>query len=158
MKWKSLLCLFLVVTLSSSCSEDSVNSDRPLTQEQLDAITGLYNLQEYIINPPQDLNQDDTYSADLMEELDCLSATIILRGDLSYSKYYESLDITFITNGQYAIFCADYITENGTWDLDGDEIVLSEQPGWRYSLDGSVLTLTLGKDLPEFRTQVFLKQ
>lgn len=158
MNWKSLLLLLLVIIPGSSCSEDAVDSDQRLSQDQIESVTGLYNLTEYIVNPPQDLNLDDIPSADLMEELDCLSASIILREDLSYSKYYEALDITFITNEQFAIFCGEYKTENGTWDLVNGDLVLNEEPDWVYSVNGTELNLTLGADLPEFRTQIYLKQ
>ncbi|NER10661.1 hypothetical protein SAMN06265375_102361 [Muriicola jejuensis] len=158
MKLNSIILLTVLSVLGWSCSKDSDNSEPELSQDQLEAISGLYNLSEYIVNPPQDLNRDDVYSADLMEELDCLSSTIILREDFTYSKYYEQLDITFITNDQYAISCGVYITENGTWDLINEQLQLSEEPDWEYSLDGSVLTLAVGKDLPDFRTQVYLKQ
>lgn len=158
MKWKTLLSLLLVVLFGYSCSEDAASEDQQLTLAQIESVSGLYNLSEYIVNPPQDLNQDDTFSADLMEELDCLTGSIILREDLTYSKYYEELDITFITNEQYAIFCGEYKTENGTWDFVNEDIVLSGEPDWVYSLNGAEMVLTLGEDLPEFRIQTYLKQ
>jgi hypothetical protein len=158
MKLRILIFTLCITAFTFSCSEDSTGSNSELSQEQLDGITGLFNLTEYIVNPPQDLNGDEIYSANLMAELDCLSASIILREDLTYSRYYEGLDITFITNDQYAISCGGYITENGTWNLVSNEIILSEEPENKYSLEGTVLTLNADRDLPDFRTQVFVKQ
>ena len=155
---RPLFATLVLSLLLMSCSNDSDDSDQGITQDQLDAVTGLYNLTEHIISPPQDLNGDNTRSSDLMMELDCLSANIIFRQDQTYSKFYVELNTTFITNDQYAIFCRDNLTESGTWDLVNGRIILSEEPQRTYSLDGSILTCTEGQDLPGFRTQVFLKQ
>ena len=153
------LTLVLVLTLLlGSCSNDAEVSDQGLTQDRLDAVSGLYNLTGHIVSPAQDLNGDGSRSEDLMQELDCLSASIIFRQDKTYSKYYVQLDITFITNDQYAIFCGDNMSSSGTWAFDNNEIILSEEPGNRYSLDGNILTISKNLDLPDFRSQAYLKQ
>ncbi|MEZ2415029.1 hypothetical protein ACA086_08680 [Muriicola sp. E247] len=157
MNVKSYLTV-LVIILLFACSKDSSNPEPKISQDQLNAITGLYNLSEYIVSPAQDLNNDDVLSQDLMAELDCLSASIILREDLSYSKYAIQLNISPITNDQYAISCSFNQSTTGSWDLVNGQIVLSEERENSYSLDGSVLTLTQGKVLPDFQSQVFVKQ
>ena len=147
----------ILLLLVSACSKSS--SDEPkISQEQLEAITGLYNLTEYQISPAQDLNNDDVFSENLLDELDCLNASIIIREDLSFSLFEVQLDITFITNDQYVIFCRDNKTTTGTWDLVNDQIVLSMGTEGTYSLDGSVLTRTEGQNLPDFQRFVFEKQ
>ncbi len=152
----SLLSVLLLI-LFTSCSKSS--SEEPkISQEQLEAITGMYNLTEYIISPAQDLNDDDVFSEDLLDELDCLNASIILREDLSFSLFAIQLDITFITNDQYVIFCDDNKTTTGTWDLVNNQIVLALGAEGTYSLNGSVLTRTEGKNLPDFQRMVFQKQ
>ncbi|MBT8282364.1 MAG: hypothetical protein KJO86_01395 [Muriicola sp.] len=148
--------IFLIII--TSCSKDSSPAEPKISQEQLDAITGLYNLSEYMVSPAQDLNNDQVFSQNLMEELDCLSASIILREDLSYSKFAMQLNISPITNDLYAISCNFNESTSGTWDLVNGQIVLSEESENSYSLDGSVLTLTQGNVLPEFQSQVFIKQ
>ena len=148
-----MLLFFLFISCSKSSSEEP-----RISQEQLEAITGLYNLTEYLISPAQDLNNDDVFSEDLLDELDCLNASIILREDLSFSLFEIQLDITFITNDQYAIFCGDNKTTTGTWDLVNNQIVLSQGTEGTYSLDGSVLTRTEGQNLPDFQRMVFQKQ
>ncbi|QBA64721.1 hypothetical protein [Muriicola soli] len=157
MKIKLFFAVFFLVIITS-CSKDSSPSEPKISQDLLDAITGLYNLSEYIVSPPQDLNNDDVLSQDLMEELDCLSASIILREDLSYSKFAMQLNISLITNDLYAISCNFNQSTTGTWDLVNGQIVLSEESENSYALDGSVLTLTLGEMLPDFQSQVFVKQ
>ena len=142
----------------SSCSNDSEGSDRGLTQDQLDAVSGMYNLSEYIVNPPQDLNNDGTFSQDLMSELDCLSTSIILRADGTYSKFYVDLNITFITNGLYTILCGDNASAAGSWELVNNQIILSEEPDHPYSLNDDSLMVSKNSDLPDFRSQVYLKQ
>ncbi|NNK12247.1 MAG: hypothetical protein HKP08_12960 [Flavobacteriaceae bacterium] len=148
--------IFLIII--TSCSKDSSPAEPKISQDQIDAITGLYNLSEYMVSPAQDLNNDQVFSQNLMEELDCLSASIILREDLSYSKFAMQLNISPITNDLYAISCNFNESTSGTWDLVNGQIVLSEESENSYSLDGSVLTLTQGNVLPEFQSQVFIKQ
>ncbi len=158
MKRRNLYALWIFIFLLISCSDDSDGSDEALTQEQLEAISGMYNLSEYRVNPPQDVNNDGTFSNDLMTEMDCLSASILLREDFTYSKFYVSLNTTFITNGLFAIFCGDNSSENGTWDLVNGQVVLSEEPATPYAINGMALTVSSGQDLPGFQSQVFLKQ
>jgi hypothetical protein len=147
----------LLLLLASACSKSS--SEEPkISQAQLEAITGLYNLTEYIISPAQDLNNDDVFSENLLDELDCLNASIILRENLSFSLFEVQLDITFITNDQYVIFCSDNKTTTGTWDLVNDQIVLDMGAAGTFSLNGGVLTRTEGKNLPDFQRLVFEKQ
>jgi len=159
MKLNSVIKLFsmLLLILMTSCSK-STSEEPGISQEQLDSISGLYNLTEYIISPAQDLDNDDVFSEDLLDELDCLNASIILREDLSYSLFAIQLDITFITNDQYAIFCDQNETTTGTWDLVNNQIVLSGGTEGTYSLNGDVLTRTEGKNLPDFQRMVFVKQ
>jgi hypothetical protein len=147
----------LVLILLTACSKSS--DEKPgISQEQLETISGMYNLTEYIISPPQDLNDDDVFSDDLLDELDCLNASIILREDLSFSLFAIQLDITFITNDKYVIFCNENKTTTGTWDLVNNQIELSLGTEGTYSLNGSVLTRTEGKNLPDFQRMVFEKQ
>ncbi len=147
----------LVIILFISCSKSS--SEEPkISQEQLETITGMYNLTEYIISPAQDLNDDDVFSENLLDELDCLNASIILREDLSFSLFAVQLDFTSITNDQYVIRCSYNTTTTGTWDLVNNQIVLSQGTEGTFSLNGSVLTRTEGKNLPDFQRMVFQKQ
>lgn len=159
MKLRTAARLFsiLVLILLTSCSKSS-DEEPGISQEQLEAISGMYTLTEYIVSPAQDLNNDDVSSEDLLDELDCLNASIILRQDLSFSLFAIQLDITFITNDQYAIFCDENKTTTGTWDLVNNQIVLSQGTEGTYSLNGSVLTRTEGKNLPDFQRMVFEKQ
>jgi hypothetical protein len=147
----------LVLILCIACSKSS-SPEPSISQEQLEAITGMYNLTEYIVSPAQDLNNDDLFSENLLDELDCLNASIILREDLSFSLFAIQLDITFITNDQYAIFCDVNKITTGTWDLVNNQIVLSQGTEGTYTLNGTVLTRTESMNLPDFQRMVFEKQ
>ncbi|NNE03445.1 MAG: hypothetical protein HKN52_09785 [Eudoraea sp.] len=156
-----ILASFLVTALlciGTSCSDDSSDEDNGLSQEQLDATTGLYNLTEYIVSPAQDLNLDQVSSENLLEELPCLSASIILRDDLTFSLFQVELDISFITGPQYAIFCSNSTTTTGFWDLQNNQIVLSQGEDGTYILNGTTLTRNEGNNLPDFQRLVFEKQ
>ena len=160
MKTRILAFFLLTVVLfvGISCSDDSSGDDTAIPQEQLDAITGLYNLTEYIVSPAQDLNLDMVSSENLLDELPCVSASIILRDDLTYSLFQMQLNISFITGPQYAISCSYTTTTSGYWDLVNNQIVLSQGEEGTYSLNGSTLTRTEGNNLPEFQRWVFEKQ
>ncbi len=159
MKLHTLTQLFsgLMLLIISSCSESSTE-ETAISQDQLNIISGMYNLTEYIISPAQDANNDEVFSENLLDELDCLSASIILREDLSFSFFETQLQITSITNDQYAFLCGDTKTTTGTWDLVNNQIILSQGTEGTYSLNGSVLTRNEGKNLPDFQRLVFEKQ
>lgn len=155
-----ILASFLITALlfaGTSCSDDDP-SDPGLTQEQLDATTGLYNLTEYIVSPAQDLDLDQVSSENLLEELPCLSASIILRDDQTFSLFQVELDITFITGPQYAIFCSNSTTTTGFWDLENNQVILSRGEDGTYTLNGNILTRNEGNNLPDFQRLVFEKQ
>lgn len=150
--------LIAMLFIVSSCSKDSSPKEDTISQEQLEAISGLYNMTEYVVSPPQDLNNDDVSSENIMNELPCLSASIILREDLTFSFFTIELYIVSITGGQYAIRCEDQNTTTGTWDLVNNQIELSNGADGTYSMNGTTLTRTEGNDLPEFQRLVFIKQ
>lgn len=152
-----IIFIFLAVFSISSCTKTEEAPPR-ISQDQLTAISGMYNLTSYIISPPQDLNDDEVFSEDLMNELDCLNASLILREDLSYSLHAVQLSITFITNDQYVISCEDSRTTNGIWDLNNNQILLSQGEEGSFAMNGSTLTRTEGKNLPDFQRMVFEKQ
>jgi len=160
MKFRILASFLLtaILFLGTSCSDDSPNEVSELSQEQLDATTGLYNLTEYIVSPAQDLNLDQVSSENLLDELPCLSASIILRDDLTFSLFQMQLNISFITGPQYAISCSFSTTTNGSWDLVNNQLVLSQGEDGTYTLNGNTLTRTEGNNLPEFQRWVFEKQ
>jgi len=150
--------LTALLLLGTACSDDSSNADTGLSQEQLDATTGLYNLTEYIVSPAQDLNLDDVSSENLLDELPCLSASIILRDDQTFSLFQMQLNISFITGPQYAISCSYTTTTNGFWDIVNNQIVLSQGEDGTYTLNGTTLTRNEGNNLPDFQRWVFEKQ
>ncbi len=152
-KLLSGLALLAMISCSNSSDEEP-----GLSQEQLETISGMYNLTEYIVSPAQDLNNDEVFSEDLLDELNCLNASLILREDLSFSLFEIQLDVTSITNDQYVIFCGDNKTTSGTWDLVNNQIVLSQGTEGTYSINGTVLTRTEGNNLPDFQRIVFEKQ
>lgn len=160
MKTKILVSFLLtaMLFLGVSCSDDSSGDDTGISQEQLDEIIGLYNLTEYVVSPAQDINLDQVSSENLMDELPCLSGSIILRDDLSYSLFQMQLNISFITGPLYAISCSYTTTTSGFWELVNNQIVLSQGEGGTYSLNGTTLTRTEGNNLPEFQRWVFEKQ
>lgn len=151
-----LALAFLIVSCSSSSDDDE---DIQLSQEQLDAITGTWILSSYEVSPAQDVNNDGTASENLVLELPCLTGTIILREDFTWSITSVSPNVTEITGGNFGISCDPASAAAGDWLFLNNEVVLSVTGNADvYELSGDQLTLNGGMDLPGFRRIVYQKQ
>lgn len=56
-------------TMLTSCSKD----DSPSSNNVDADISGTYTLTGFNVSPAQDVNEDDTASTNLLDEMDCLS-------------------------------------------------------------------------------------
>lgn len=155
---KMLGVFMLICSLMISCSTDQ-EDDNTIDQEQLDALTGTYNLIAYQVSPAQDLNGDGTTSENLLDEINCITGTLTLNNDFGWSMSFANPLITEITNDTFAVSCSPASNSSGSWSFLNDEVVLLVlgEPV-SYQLDGDTLTQTNGENLPGFRSVVFQKQ
>jgi hypothetical protein len=156
-KMLQVILLGIVFTLAG-CSSDDNGPGNGLSEEQLNALAGNWMLVEYNVNPPQDLNEDDTQSVNLIDELDCISATLTVAKDLSWNISAIQVTATAITNGEYAVFCESTSTDSGQWRFENNELSLySDGNKTSLILSGNQLTQTPDEDLPGVKQLVYQK-
>jgi hypothetical protein len=151
---------FLLISLSLlSCTNDN---DGPVINPNLEITIGTWNLSQLIINPAQDINEDGESTTNVMEELDCISGTLRLNSDYSWTFSGTDVVITTITGGLFKFFCASTPrTALGVWDLNGNVVRLADDVGnvSTFSLDPEDITLTntIGNILPGLQAEVYSK-
>ncbi len=155
---KKFLLLFLSLTVLS-CSDDDGGSE---PNPNFDLVVGTWNLSELIISPQQDINGDGSFTTNIVEELPCVSAQIILRDDNTWSYSGVDVIITTITGGLFKFFCADETrTAGGNWDIEGNIVRLADETGTitQFTFDSSDNTLTnvIGEVLPGLQAEVYAK-
>jgi len=156
-KLKISAFIIVLLVLSISCSSDN-EEDIKISQEQLDAITGTWNLIALNVNPPQDANNDGTSSENMVEELNCLTATLLLKEDFTWSSTKVGLFVTPITGDLFGISCTEEASDSGSWQFLNNKVVLSEDVEDIFELNGNLLTINFNNDLPDFQSIVYQKQ
>ena len=155
---KKILPVVLLV-LTAACSSDDGNGG---TNPDIALATGTWQLSELRISPAQDINEDGNTTDNVLEELTCVSGTLILRPDMTWSFSGNDVIITTITGGLFKFFCSDQIrTNSGEWGLSGSVLRLSDNAGiltdFQFSSSSMTLTNTLGGNLPELQAEVYSK-
>ncbi|MEO0527552.1 MAG: hypothetical protein AAFZ89_10010 [Bacteroidota bacterium] len=153
----SLVLFAAFIALFISCD---VSSDDDATELPNFDVLGLYDLVEVNVNPALDLNEDGTASTNMVDELDCLSGTLLIDGDLVWTLSQVDLVVNTIPIGEllFVIDCADTTAVSGTWFSDETEVTFSGDPALSTLeiLDnGDRLINTVGEDLPGFMSFVY---
>ena len=149
----------LFLGLLCACSKDNTETG---ANPNLTLVTGTWLLHELRINPAQDIDEDGQSTSNVMEELTCISGTLQLRSDYSWTFSGTDVVITTITGGLFKFFCAEAPrTAQGIWDLNGNVVRLADDVGnlTTFSLDAEALTLTntIGAALPGLQVEVYSK-
>lgn len=138
-----------------SCSGDN----DPADTAQVHPIVGTWDLVELVINPPQDIDGDGNTTTNILNELNCVSGTLILREDLTWNSVFTGVNITTITEGQFFISCPiSPQTNSGTWQLQNNQLTLFRGTTSTFFMyNGNRLTNSVGEDLPGFRSEIYEK-
>ncbi len=129
-----------------SCSND----DGAGSVDENAAAVGTYQLTELNVSPQQDVNEDDTASTNMLDEMTCLSGTLTLRADDSWSISYVNLNVTEITGGQLFLECGGTTTGIGTWQLrNGTVTMVGGSETMTFAFNDTKLTQTVGENLPD---------
>lgn len=153
---KKTALLFTSLLLIVSCNtDDGVEGIDPPNFDVL----GLWDLVEVNVNIGQDLNMDGTASTNLMDELDCISGTLLIDGDLVWTYEQTNIAITTITNDQFNANCAETESATGTWfsnvtevTFDGDEALSA------FRISGDQLINETGENLPGIQSFVYARR
>lgn len=155
---KILVPGFFLFVLLLSCSSDDGGSQN-MDPDPLDAVVGTWSLVELNVNPAQDVNGDDTASENMLDELSCLSGTLVFNNQLGWTLSAVELSAISITGGLFSVSCAGTSTVSGTWSLQNNQLTLVRGTEiTTYILDGTTLTRTIGESLPGINQLVFQKQ
>ena len=157
---KKVFLLFLSV-LVLSCSDDDGGGSEP--NPNFDLVVGTWDLTELTISPQQDINGDGSFTTNILEELPCVSARIVLRDDNTWSYTGVDVVITTITGGLFVFRCADDPRDlKGNWEIQGSLVRLADDRGnlTEFTFDSSDNTLTniIGEVLPGLQAEVYTKQ
>ncbi|HDZ05560.1 hypothetical protein LCGC14_0067360 [marine sediment metagenome] len=143
-----------LVMLLSSCSSDV--SDDAVDNNAL--VIGTYNLTEININVAQDVNEDGVSSNNMLDELECLSGTLVINVDNTWTLDLVDLDITNVTSDFYAIRCGRTNSFTGKWSFQGSSLNLNSTEFGDMALNNSVLTEGISENLPGVLNRKFTKQ
>ncbi|WP_411031336.1 hypothetical protein [Spongiimicrobium sp. 3-5] len=154
MKFSVNSFIFLLMALTiSSCNVSS--DDNPIEPPNFEVL-GLWDLVEVNISEGQDLNTDGTLSTNVVDELDCLSGTLLIDGDLQWTFDQVGLSVTTITGGLFEINCIDATSATGTWFSNETSITFSGDPALStMQIEGDKLVNTVGENLPGVLSYVY---
>ncbi|MBS9463531.1 hypothetical protein KIM67_14020 [Flagellimonas sp. 389] len=148
-----ILCISTILTFCFSCSID--DGDDGIDPPNFEVL-GLWDLVAVNVSEAQDVNMDGTASTNLLDELDCISGTLLIDGDLLWTYEQTAITITSITNNQYAVSCSDTISATGTWFSDENEVTFAGNDVLStLEIDGQQLINESGEDLPGIMSYVY---
>jgi len=149
-----LMLLFCVII---SCSEDGDDGESGFNSSEL---VGTWNLVEVNLSASVDIDGDGTSSANLLDELDCMSGSLILNADTTYQFEQSGFTITSITNDQYYADCNGTNLATGAWASDGSQIVFQGSSVLRgsFQLVGNRIIWSEDEELPGVASYVYEKQ
>ena len=149
-----LALVFTNLFLSCSSDDNSGGTDEPIP------VIGTWNLVELNISPAQDIDEDGNASANILDELNCVSGTLVINEVGTWSLSLDGVTITTITGGQFDIRCSTTSGFNsGTWAFQNNQLTLFQgvEP-IVLTLANDRLTNLIGESLPELFSEVYQKQ
>ncbi len=142
---KSALFALLLFAVTSCGLDDGVEGIEPPNFD----VIGLWDLVEVNVSQAQDLNMDETSSTNLLNELDCISGTLLIDGDLVWTYEQSDIAITAITGDQFNADCSGTTSATGTWFADETEVTFTGDPVLgELSIVGNRLVNEIGENLP----------
>ncbi|MEW2922101.1 hypothetical protein AB1A65_11570 [Muricauda sp. ANG21] len=155
-KIKVILPSLFVTFLTLSCGSDDGGGEVAADLQ----VIGIWDLSEVNISSAQDVDMDGTSSTNLMNELDCISGTILIDGDNVWTFEQTGISITAITGGQFFAQCSvNDVTGTGAWTANGNQITFQGSTILgTLTLNGDQLTNLIDDDLPGIRSYVYVKR
>ena len=124
MKTKFFAILLLSVSIFSCSSDDAANVP--------EISSGVYMMSSFKVEEATDLNGDGNASNNLMSEFGCFNNSLLtLNADHTFSSDEKGVEI-IIEDDNSSISCFDDGAIDGTWEQDGNKIIL------HYTMDGEV--------------------
>ena len=135
------LLLIVAVSLFSCAAEDQddiqsntlKSSDLTTTLVPSDLV-GVWDLSMMEADTPVDINKDGTSNRNILSETNCFNDMgVVFNEDMTFTTTNARLDFKGGTNND-TFTCAQGRSDFGTWDVDGDILILN------INIDGMVYT------------------
>jgi len=147
---------FVVFVFLCSCSSDDGGGSTELQGEEF---IGTWELTAINVSSAIDANNDGNTSTNLLDEVNCLQETLMIDRTLMWTSNAVNVQlITSITGNLYNVSCTDSQATSGNWGDDNGQLVLVGDTTRRFSFNGTLLTETIGNDLPGIQSFVYEKQ
>ncbi|MGW9686263.1 hypothetical protein [Flagellimonas sp. 2504JD1-5] len=148
---KTLSVLALFLGLSSCSSDDDAGTDALNS-----AVIGIWDLVEVNISSAQDIDNDGTASTNLLDEVDCISGTLLIDGDLVWTLEQSVINVTTITGGQFFADCSGTNSTTGIWSASQTSVSFSgdDAPNPFNIINGQLVN-QIGDDLPGILSYVY---
>lgn len=147
------LVYFMQVMLFS-CSSDDSND----TSQNLLPVVGVWNLSGVNVSIAQDPNEDGTASANLVDELDCLTGTLTIDPSGVWSATITRPIISPVTGDFYVVSCSESQAFSGRFSYQNNQLNLNSSSFSIMGLSGTTLTENLGEELPGVLNYTYEKQ
>jgi len=146
-----LLVLFIV-----SCSDDDGDGGGESTGVEF---AGSWQLTAINVSSPIDIDNDGTTSTNLLDEADCLTGSLLLNSDFTWTLSTVDVELlTAITGNLYAITCSDIQNTSGNWGVQAGQLFLVSGTSRPFTISGTnQLTELLENDLPGIQSVVFTR-
>ena len=135
-----------------SCSSDddgnvvTINSD----------VIGVWDLIEVNISSTQDIDLDGIPSTNLLDEIDCISGTLLIDGDFVWTLEQSIINITEITGGLFFADCAGISSSTGRWNSDATTVSFAgDNAPVPFNIINGQLVHQVGDDLPGIQSYVY---
>ncbi|MCL6265951.1 hypothetical protein [Flagellimonas myxillae] len=153
---KTILLILCSAALAfQSCSSDDGGGSTNNTD-----VIGQWDLIEVNISSAQDINQDDTASTNLLDELECITGTLTINADESWSFQQSNIVISSLTNNEFFAECSGSVSGIGTWGANTVQVVFNGSSIFSSMQIGPNNTLinNVGDDLPGIDSFVYQKR
>lgn len=154
--FKLLTLLIMPFSLMISCSDDDGDGGDFASAE----LVGTWRLVEVNLSAQVDIDGDGSLSDNLLDEVDCISGSLVLNADTTYQYEQSTFTITSITNNQYYADCNGTNLATGAWASNGAAVAFQGSGILRsnFILMGNQMVLNENEDLPGVESYVYEKQ
>ncbi|MBT0607771.1 lipocalin-like domain-containing protein [Aequorivita echinoideorum] len=114
---KRLLLIIFAAGMMASCSSDDDSSSE-------NSIVGTWILTEANLAIPVDINQDGTQNRDVLDEFPCFEGSVNFEVNETYTRR-----ISTVIPVNEGLDCGPATTNSGTYELNGDQLTITESSG-----------------------------
>ena len=147
------ISMYLLLVFMVSCSDDDGDTTADVN------LAGTWDLTEVNVSSAVDVDGDGSSSTNLLDEADCISGTLTIREDMTWSFQQSQFTVTTITNNQYAVQCSGTVQGTGAWANNSTQVQFQGSTLLGIlQINGNELVKTDGDDLPGIRSYVYVRR